>query len=65
MSLPFLSPTAIGQTASRLGILLAVLALPLLAVPAGRAADGLLVGADIQRASGAGLVIVVGLQRAR
>lgn len=52
-------------TAARIGILLAALSMPVLAVPLMTADEGILVGGVVERPSGAGIVIVVGLQRAR
>ncbi len=54
-----------AAAALRLGALLALLSAPVLAMPATGSGDGILVGGTIERTSGAGLVIVVGLQRAR
>jgi hypothetical protein len=56
---------ALAAAALRLGALLALLSAPVLAMPASGSGNGILVGGTIERASGAGLVIVVGLQRAR
>lgn len=51
--------------AARLCVVLALLALPMLTLAEPAQRGDRLVGADVQRTSGAGLVIVVGLKRAR
>ena len=50
---------------ARIALVLALLTAPMLALAGGDTADGRYVGSEIQRSSGAGLVIVFGLQRAR
>ncbi|MEX0408198.1 hypothetical protein ABGN05_21280 [Aquibium sp. LZ166] len=57
--------SAMAATAARIGLLLGALAAPVLAMPLADAGEGILVGGKVERTSGAGLVIVVGLQRAR
>ncbi len=57
--------SALAATAARIGLLLGALAVPVLAMPLKAVEDGILVGGTVERTSGAGLVIVVGLQRAR
>jgi hypothetical protein len=65
MSTRVLDLPALAAAALRLCALLALLSAPVLAMPNSGSGDGILVGANIERTSGAGLVIVVGLQRAR
>ncbi|PSM18115.1 MULTISPECIES: hypothetical protein [Nitratireductor] len=57
-------PAALAAGA-RLALLAAALCVPLLAMPAKGGNEAILVGGDINATSGAGLVIVVGLRRAR
>jgi hypothetical protein len=65
MTLPRIRVSAVLATATRLCFLLAVLSVPVLAMPAKDLGDNFIVGEEVKRSSGAGLVIVVGLQRAR
>jgi hypothetical protein len=51
--------------AARFAVLAAALCVPLLAMPAKGGNEAILVGGDIGATSGAGLVIVMGLRRAR
>ena len=55
----------LGSTLARIALVLALLSSPMLALAGGEADSGRFVGTDIQRSSGAGLVIVFGLQRGR
>jgi hypothetical protein len=50
---------------ARIALVLALLSVPMLALAGAETEAGRFVGTDIQRSSGAGLVIVLGLQRAR
>lgn len=49
----------------RIALVLALLSAPMLALAGNETEGGRFVGTEIQRSSGAGLVIVFGLQRAR
>lgn len=56
---------ALGISLARIALVLTLLSTPMLALAGGESDSGRFVGTDIQRSSGAGLVIVFGLQRAR
>lgn len=58
-------PAAYLATALRLLVLGAAVGLPLLAYPASADRSATLIEGDMRSGSGAGLVIVVGLQRSR
>ena len=57
--------SSMAATVARIALLLGALAAPVLAMPIADVGDGILVGGKVERTSGAGLVIVVGLRRAR
>lgn len=66
MTLPFpLQAHALGAALARITLILMILSAPMLALAGGNSDSGRFVGTEIQRSSGAGLVIVFGLQRAR
>jgi hypothetical protein len=56
---------ALGIALARIALVMTLLSAPMLALAGGESDSGRFVGTDIQRSSGAGLVIVFGLQRAR
>ncbi|MFN3549566.1 MAG: hypothetical protein ACK4U0_18935 [Mesorhizobium sp.] len=62
--LPMLGHT-LGTALVRITLVLMLLSAPMLALAGSEAESGRFVGTEIQRSSGAGLVIVFGLQRAR
>ena len=65
MNTPVARIPAVLAAAARFAILAAALCVPLLAMPAKGGNEAILVGGDIGATSGAGLVIVMGLRRAR
>lgn len=56
---------ALGAAFARITLILMLLSAPMLALASGSSDSGRFVGTELQRSSGAGLVIVFGLQRAR